>query len=103
MAAKIKVTAAVVTDDGQRQFTTAGQKAKTLLALVEARPKGVTALEMSSWALRLAAYCHFLNRDHGLNIVCEREDHPGGWHGRHHLLDKVTIISVVGGEKTEAA
>ena len=103
MTARLKVTASVVKGDGERRIEVVGQKAKALLALVEAGPRGCTALEVSSWALRLAAYCHFLNRDHNLNIVCQREDHPGGWHGRHVLLDKVTIVRVVGGEPREAA
>lgn len=75
-----------------RAFTVRGQEAKALDALVKAGPKGVTALECGAWAFRLAAYCHALKHDHGLNIVTERERHPGGWHGRHVLLDQVTII-----------
>ncbi len=103
MSARLMVTAIVTDGDGQRQFTVIGQKAKTLLALVEAGARGVTALEVSSWALRLAAYCHFLQRDHGLSIVCQRENHVGGWHGRHCLISRVTIVRVVGVEKKEAA
>ena len=103
MAARLKVAAVVTTSDGQRQFTTSGQKAKALLALVEAGSKGITALEAASWAYRLAAYCHFLFRDHGLQIICEREDHPGGWHGRHILVDSVTIVDVGHGQIGRAA
>ncbi len=46
-----------------RIITVKGQTAKALLALVEAGPRGVTALEASSWAYRLAAYCHDLRRE----------------------------------------
>lgn len=94
MGAKLKVLARVITADGERDFTTTGQTARSLVALVEAGPKGRTALEVSTWALRFAAYTFDLIHKHGLNIITEREDHPGGWHGRHILLDQVTIISV---------
>ena len=94
--AKLKVFAQVVTDNGVRDFATVGQSARSLLALNEARMKGCTALEVSTWALRFAAYCHDLRHKHGLNIATMREEHPGGWHGRHVLLDKVIITRVTG-------
>lgn len=96
MAAKLKVSARVVTAIGERDFTVVGQTARSLLALAEARMKGCTSLEVSTWALRFAAYCHDLIHKHGLNIITVREEHPGGWHGRHVLLDEVTITSVTG-------
>lgn len=91
MASKIQVSARVVTADGVRRFVVGGQTARALMALVKAGPRGCTALEVSTWALRFAAYCHDLIHKHGLNIITMREDHPGGWHGRHVLLDTVTI------------
>ncbi|EME68266.1 hypothetical protein H261_19189, partial [Paramagnetospirillum caucaseum] len=93
---KLKVSARVITAIGERDFTVVGQTARTLLALNEARMKGCTALEVSTWALRFAAYCHVLIHDHDLNIITMREEHSGGWHGRHVLLDHVTITSVTG-------
>lgn len=96
MTARFIVSARVTTAEGRRGFTCSGQTARSLLALVEAGPQGRTALEVSTWALRFAAYCHVLRRDHGLNVVTLREDHDGGWHGRHVLLDKVTIETVSG-------
>ncbi len=75
----------------RRSITVKGRTAKALLALVEAGPKGVTALEVATWAYRLAAYCHDLRRKHGLSIRTERESHPGGWHGRHVLESDVRI------------
>ena len=75
----------------RRSITVKGQTAKALLALVEAGPRGVTALEASSWAYRLAAYCHDLRRKHGLSIRTDKENHPGGWHGRHVLDSDVRI------------
>ena len=77
-----------------REFEIKGQTARALLALVEAGARGVTALECSAWAYRLAAYCHDLRRHHGLAVRCDREEHPGGWHGRHVLESAVEVISV---------
>ncbi len=91
------VRACVLSPDGPRIVTVTGQTARALLALVAAGPKGRTALEVSSWALRFAAYCHVLRRDCGLNIVTEHEDHDTGWHGRHVLMDRVRILAVVEG------
>jgi hypothetical protein len=65
-----------------------------LLALVEAGEHGVTALECSTWAFRLAASCYDLRRDHGLAIRCDREEQPGGWHGRYVLETPVDVIRV---------
>lgn len=74
-----------------RNITVKGQTAQALLALVEAGPRGVTALEAATWAYRFAAYCHDLRRKHGLCIRTDRESHPGGWHGRHVLESDVRI------------
>jgi Winged helix domain len=79
-----------------------GQTARALLALVEAGERGVTALECSTWAYRLAADCYDLRRDHGLAIRCDREEHPGGWHGRHVLETPVEIVSVQDGGELAA-
>jgi hypothetical protein len=84
-------------DGGAQEVT--GQVARTLAALVEAGSRGVTALEMSSWALRLAHYVLCL-RKLGVPIQMVRELHPGGWHGRYTLLVDVQILSV---ETSEAA
>ncbi len=40
---------------GCRSITVKGQTAKALQALVEAGPRGVTALEAATWAFRFAA------------------------------------------------
>lgn len=74
-----------------RNITLKGQTAKALLALVEAGPKGVTALEAATWAYRLAAYTHILRHKYGLTIRTDKESHPGGWHGRHVLESDVRI------------
>lgn len=73
-----------------------GQTARALEALVKAREKGVTALEVSCWAYRFAAYCHDLRHKHGLAIDTIREEHEGGWHGRHVMRSTIEIVAVSG-------
>ena len=73
-------------------FVVRGQTAKALAELVTASDAGVTALDVASWAFRFSAYCFTLRRKHGLEIETLREDHPGGWHGRHVLRSPVTIL-----------
>ena len=91
----------------QRRFTVEGQIARTLKALVDAGPKGVTSLEISSWALRTSHYVFVLRHRHGLNISMDREDHDGpagiGWHGRYRLLDPVEIIEAKASRKRSEA
>jgi hypothetical protein len=79
--------------DGGPSFTVTGQTAKALMALHRAGAAGVTALEVSTWAYRFAAYCYDL-RKHGLDIETVREAHDGGWHGRHVLHTPVTLVTV---------
>lgn len=79
-------------------FVVKGQTARSLLALVNAGAMGVTALEVSCWAYRFAAYCHDLRHKHGLVIDTIRETHAGGWHGRHVLRSSVEITEVRGDE-----
>lgn len=73
-------------------FIVKGQTAKSLRALVTAGSNGVTAMEVTCWALRFSAYCWELRHKHGLVIDTLREDHDGGWHGRHVLRSPVTIL-----------
>jgi hypothetical protein len=89
--------------EGERRFIVRGQSAKALVALVAGGDRGATALEVSTWALRFAAYCHLLRRDFGLSIRTEREDHPGGWHGRHVLETPVRIVLVADPEHEDEA
>jgi len=103
MSGRLTVVAEVREPDGARALTVTGQTARCLLALVEAGSKGVTALEVSSWALRFAAYCHDLRHKHGLLIRTDRETHPGGWHGRHVLESPVAILERQDAPRREAA
>ena len=77
-----------------RRAEVSGQTARALLALIEAGSQGVTALEVSTWAYRFAAYCHDLRKKHGMDIQTIHEKHPGGWHGRHILHTPVRILLV---------
>jgi hypothetical protein len=72
-------------------FKVQGQVGRTLIALVAAQERGCTALELSTWALRLAHYVLCLRRL-GLDVALERENHPGGWHGRYRLQTGVQIL-----------
>jgi hypothetical protein len=83
----------IIRDDGAPPFTVSGQTAKAIRALVLAGEQGVTAQEVAGWAYRFAAYCHEL-RKLGLDIETLREDHEGGWHGRHVLHSLVRLEPV---------
>ena len=74
-----------------RVFEVGGQTAKALIALDAARERGCTSLDVSDWAYRFAAYVLCLRRL-GLDIDLERENHPGGWHGRYRLRTVVQIL-----------
>ncbi len=93
------MTRAVVTarawDGGkERVIEVRGQTGRALVALVGAGARGCTALEVSDWVYRFAAHCYELRRRYRLDIRTEREDHAGGWHGRHILETPVDILSV---------
>ena len=102
-APKLYVEAIAYLPDGERQFIVRGQTGKALVALVAGGDRGVSALEVATWAYRLAGYCYFLRRDFGLSIRTEREDHPGGWHGRHVLETPVRIVFVADPEQEAEA
>ena len=80
---------------GHGVFLARGQDARTLLALVRAGDRGITALEMSSWAYRLGAYVHRLRTLHGLDIETLHETHNdmGDWHARYVLHHVVILLS----------
>lgn len=78
-----------------REVRVTGQVGRTLRALVEAGPRGITALEMGTWALRLSHYVFVLRHDHGLDIRTVYERHQGpagdGQHGRYMLHSPVRL------------
>ena len=73
-----------------RLFELKGRPAEALYALVRVGPHGLTAAEVSNWALRLAAYVKTL-RDLGFLIDTISEKHAGGSHGRYVLRTGVRV------------
>ena len=100
---KLTVRARVFQGDGLfdfRDIVATGRYAQTLKALIDAGDKGVTALEISSWALRLSHYIDVLRKDsrYLLNIHTELEEHEfqgmgAGRHARYRILDRVELIN----------
>lgn len=86
-----RVTVHVVSTKGR--FTVVGQVAKALVALVNNRSAGVTAMDVQGWAFRLSAYVHTLRHRYGLHIVTEQEGHEGGWHARYRLITAVVVVA----------
>ncbi|HQT11744.1 hypothetical protein [Reyranella sp.] len=103
MRVRLYVEAVALAPEGDRPFVVRGQTAKALIALVNSGDRGVTALEAATWAYRLAAYTHDLRTRYGLAIRTEREEHPGGWHGRHVLETPVTLRFVADSQEDPEA
>ena len=99
MIKRSSVTFTVTQGETSGTFVCAGQTARCLLALVAAGDRGITALEVSNWALRLSAYVFELRNRFGLEVAMEREAHDGlcgpGWHGRYRLLSSVELVEVI--------
>jgi hypothetical protein len=77
--------------DGNEQWF-CGQLGKAINALVKAGSRGITALEVNSWAYRLAAYVFLLRKHFGLSISTLQEPHAYGWHARYVLNSPVIIL-----------
>ncbi len=94
---------ALVYDTGDmlpREIVATGRYGQALKALVEAGDKGVTALEISTWALRLAHYVFILRTDprYSLDIETRDEEHEvdgmgPGRHGRYFLRTTVKLVT----------
>lgn len=97
-AHKLRITCRIYTEDGERTVELSGRNAQTLQALITSGVNGITALEMSCWAYRLAAYIHILKHQYGLDITTLREPHEGGHHGRYILHSAVEILEVYDSE-----
>ena len=90
-----------VLGEHERVHEVGGREAQTLFCLHQAGMNGVTAQELSSWALRLSAYVHKLRHIYGLDIITRREpNHDSGHHARYVLLDAVEILSIIPVEKS---
>ena len=105
MMRHLHIRASVAEADGtSRTLAFEGQEARTLRALIEAGDRGVTSLEISSWALRTSHYV-FKLRGAGLVIEMVRERHDGpvpGHHGRYRLLSRVSIVEPGAGREVAA-
>ncbi len=97
MTKRLKLTFQIFRPEGDEIITLQGQYARTLFHLIQAGKKGITALEISSWALRLSHYIFILRTEYFLEIEMVREPHGGpageGWHGRYFLHTSVKILS----------
>lgn len=89
---KPTLTVAVSENGGERTIKVVGQFARTLDALITAGQTGTTALEISTWALRLSHYVFILRKDYGLLIEMKREAHATGEHGRYFLRSDLRVI-----------
>jgi Helix-turn-helix domain len=98
MTVRKQIKATFQVSDGPA-ITVTGREAQTILALVEAGPKGITSLETfkAGWAVRLGAYIFDL-RGFGVPIETTREPHDGGNHARYRLKGPITILNVEGQE-----
>lgn len=76
-------------------YRVSGRPAQALLWLIHRGDKGITAQEVSSWALRLSAYIHILRRDYKIIIITIREKHDGGIHGRYVLKDVIELVEII--------
>lgn len=84
--------------DQRRQISVTEDRVKqTLRALAESGARGITALEVSSWALRLGHYVFLLRKRYGVNIQTINEPHSiggvNGHHARYRALDPVAFES----------
>ena len=85
-------------------LTARGREAETIVALVQAGPKGITSLEAfkAGWAVRLGAYIFDL-KAMGVPIRSTREPHDGGNHARYYLAGPVELVEVIEPQKQKFA
>ena len=86
------------------EISATGREAQTIIALVDAGPKGITSLETfyAGWAVRLGAYIFDL-KAMGVPIRSTREPHDGGNHARYYLAGSVELTEVIEPQKQERA
>ena len=83
----------------RREIEVVGRFAQTLKALVDAGEKGVTALDLSSWAVRLSHYIYILRGKHGLVIETIQERHEGEFPGKHGLYVLRSQVEIIDGDR----
>jgi hypothetical protein len=84
------------------RFSPGGGPFKTTLAFAPTFSRR-RQFDLARARATLAAYCHLLRTRYGLAIRTEREEHPGGWHGRHVLETPVRIVLVADPEQEAEA
>ena len=68
---------------GSKTIALTGRFSQTLDALIAAGDRGITALDIAHWAVRLSHYIYILRKKHGLTIEMLEEEHGGEFPGRH--------------------
>lgn len=94
MGAKLRIRFVRYFNGEPKTYEVQGRAAETLACLVRAGQSGITALEVNSWAYRLASYIHDLRHKYGLDIHTILEPHDGGEHARYVLITAVEIMLV---------
>jgi len=90
----------LVKNNQQKTIHLEGQNAKTLIALKQAKSKGITTFQANELKLlRLSSYIHILRHQHNINIITIREGKSRT--ARYVLIDLVELLqspaSIVGG------
>lgn len=83
-------------DNGDIVMKANGRQGQTLYWLCKTQNKGITALEMGTWAIRLAVYIYALRHRFNINITTIKEPQSDGLgtYGRYILQDKITITEI---------
>lgn len=80
---------------GDKEVTLNGcQISRMLYALIKRPVRGVTSLDISTWALRTSSYIEQLRYRYGFEIETIMEPHDTGMHGRYFLRTPITIKEI---------
>ena len=81
----------LVKNNQQKTIYLEGQNAKTLIALKQAKSKGITTFQANELKLlRLSSYIHILRHQHNINIITIREGKSRT--ARYVLIDLVELL-----------
>jgi len=95
MSKQIKNSFLVYAEPEKRTFSLRGRYVLILQQMIEAGPRGITALELKSWTTRLANVIGEFRNKHLLDIETVMEANTGqfgGEHGRYVLRTLVTVL-----------
>ena len=100
----LQITATIRLRDGSRRvLECSGRIAQTLECLVAAGSKGITALEMATWAIRLSHYVWVLRHRHGVSIGTQFETHGGAYPGKHPRYTPLDQVCIEAGDSRRDA